>query len=77
MEAGFRWKNGQAYRRHKRFGAAIRQQGWNAFDHYVLAFIDHRETMNEAEKQAIKMAGGHKSKFTYNSTPGGDVVAEK
>ena len=33
-------------------------------------------SLHEAEVGAISAAGGHKSEFTYNLSPGGDVVAE-
>ena len=74
--AGKRWFNGIAYRNNRRFGHALKKHGWNAFDSFVLAFGDDRDQLNQAEIVAIAAAGGHKSKFTYNLSPGGDMVAE-
>lgn len=74
--AGKRWFNGIAYRNNRRFGHALTKYGWDAFDSFVLAFGDDREGLNQAEIEAIAAAGGHKSKFTYNLSPGGDLIAE-
>lgn len=71
-----RWTKGNNYRGQKRFGGAIRRHGWDAFDHHVLAFGDTRKVLERAEIRAIKLAGGHKSPFTFNLSPGGDLVAE-
>ena len=71
-----RWTKGNNYRMQKRFGAALRKYGWDAFDHHVLAFADTRRSLERAEVRAIKDAGGHKSRFTFNLSPGGDLVAE-
>jgi hypothetical protein len=76
MEAGARWNAGVAYRQQRRFGAAIRKHGWAAFDSYILAFADDRDALSRAEVAAIAAAGGHKSKHTFNLSPGGDLVAE-
>jgi len=74
--AGARWYSGIAYKMNKRFGPALKKYGWKSFDTYILAFIDDRDSLNIAEISAIAAAGGHKSKFTYNLSPGGDIVAE-
>lgn len=71
-----RWLSGMAYRNNRRFGAAIKKYEWDQFDSFILAFGDSRESLNQAEKDAIAAAGGHKSKHTYNLSPGGDMVAE-
>jgi predicted XRE-type DNA-binding protein len=76
MRAGDRWDRGHAYRLNRRFGNSIKKWGWKTFEHHILAFIDDRDGMNQAEIKAICAAGGHKSKFTYNLSPGGDAVAE-
>lgn len=76
MQAGERWSSGAAYKRNRRFGAAIQKHGWEAFDSFILAFADNRDSLNQAEILAIAAAGGHKTKFTYNLSPGGDLVAE-
>jgi hypothetical protein len=76
QEAWKRWFSGMAYRNNRRFGAAIKKYEWEQFDSYILAFGDSRESLNRAEKDAIAAAGGHKSKHTYNLSPGGDMVAE-
>ncbi len=76
MRAGDRWNGGIAYRFNRRFGAAIKKWGWYMFEHHILAFIEDRDAMNKAEIEAIRATGGHKSKFTYNLSPGGDTVAE-
>jgi plasmid maintenance system antidote protein VapI len=76
QEAGKRWFSGIAYRNNRRFGAVLRRDNWAAFDSYVLAFADDRDVLNQAEIDAIAAAGGHKSKFTFNLSPGGDLVAE-
>ena len=76
QEAGKRWFNGIAYKNNRRFGHALRKYGWDAFDSYVLAFGKDRESLNQAEILAIRSAGGHKSRFTYNLSPGGELVAE-
>ena len=54
----------------------VGESGWYAFEHHILAFIEHRDAMNKAEIKAIRATGGHKSKFTYNLSPGGDAVAD-
>jgi len=74
--AGKRWLNGTAYRYNRRFGSALKRHGWEMFDSFVLAFGDDRNALNQAEVAAISAAGGHKSKFTYNLSPGGELVAE-
>lgn len=71
-----RWGKGQQYRNNRRFGNAINKYGWQLFDSYILAFADNREELVLAEQYAISLAGGHKSKNTYNLSPGGDVVSE-
>jgi hypothetical protein len=76
QEAGKRWFSGIAYTNNRRFGNAIRKYGWDQFDSYILAFAEDREALNQAEIEAIVQAGGHKSKYTYNLSPGGDMVAE-
>ena len=76
QEAWKRWFSGMAYRNNRRFGAAIKKYEWDQFDSYILAFGESRESLNQAEKEAIVAAGGHKSKHTYNLSPGGDMVAE-
>ena len=76
QEAGKRWFSGIAYTNNRRFGNAIRKYGWDKFDSYILAFAEDRDALNQAEVEAITRAGGHKSKFTYNLSPGGDMVAE-
>jgi hypothetical protein len=76
MEANKRWFNKTAYRLNRRFGLALQKDGWDAFDSYILAFADDRDSLNQAEIAAIAAAGGHKSKYTYNLSPGGDTVSE-
>lgn len=76
MRAANRWNVGIAYRNNRRFGHAIKKHGWESFDSFILAFGEDRESLNRAEIDAIAAAGGHKSKFTYNLSPGGDNVAE-
>ena len=76
MKAGDRWGAGTPYRNNRHFGNAIQAHGWEKFESYILAFAENREALNIAEAQAIAAAGGHKSKFTYNISPGGDIVAE-
>jgi predicted XRE-type DNA-binding protein len=76
MAAGDRWAVGAGYQKNRRFGHSIRKHGWGAFDSFVLAFGKDRMSLHAAEIAAIAAAGGHKSQFTYNLSPGGDVVAE-
>ena len=76
MEAADRWGAGVAYRNNRRFGRAIQKHGWDAFDSYVVAIANDRNALSRAEVTAIVAAGGHKSKFTFNLSPGGDLVAE-
>ncbi len=57
-------------------GPAIKKYGWDAFESYVVCFADDRDSLNRAEIQAIAHAGGHKSRYTFNLSPGGDLVAE-
>jgi hypothetical protein len=76
QEAWKRWFSGLAYKNNRRFGAAIKKYEWDQFDSYILAFVESRESLNQAEKDAIAAAGGHKSEHTYNLSPGGDMVAE-
>jgi hypothetical protein len=76
MTARMRWARGVAYRQQRRFGAAIRTYGWDAYDSYILAFAEDRKDLSRAECEAIKAIGGHKSKHNYNLTPGGDFVAD-
>ncbi len=76
QEAGKRWFTGTTYQLNQPFGRALEKYGWDAFDSYILAFADNRDELNEAEVEAITSAGGHKTKHTYNLSPGGDTVAE-
>ena len=76
MSPQSRWGSGSGYRNNRRFGHAIRKYGWDSFDSHIIAIADSREDLNDAEIQAIAAAGGHKSKFTYNLSPGGDTVAD-
>lgn len=71
-----RWTKGNNYRQQRRFGSVLRKYGWDAFDHHVLAFGDSRAALERAEVRAIRLAGGHRSRYTYNLSPGGDLVAE-
>jgi hypothetical protein len=71
-----RWARGTSYRHQKKFGPSIVKHGWGAFKSYVLAFADTRADLEAAEVAAIAAAGGHKSRFTLNLSPGGDLVAE-
>jgi hypothetical protein len=74
--AANRWFSGIAYRNNRRFGPALKKHGWEGFESFILAFGDERDALNRAEVAAIAAAGGHKSKHTYNLSPGGDTVAE-
>ena len=76
QEARKRWFTSRSYYLNPRFGGALKKHGWKAFDSFVLAFAEDRIALNLAEVAAIAAAGGHKSKFTYNLSPGGDMVAE-
>lgn len=76
QEAASRWFSGTAYKQNRRFGPALKKHGWDAFESFVLAFGENRDDLNRAEVAAIAAAGGHKSKYTYNLSPGGDMVAE-
>lgn len=76
MTAQMRWGTGNPYRNNPRFGNAIKKYGWDSFDSYVLAFGEDRASLEDAEKKAIAHAGGHKTRFTYNLSPGGDVVSD-
>lgn len=71
-----RWFNGVGYKGNRRFLSAINKYGWGSFDSYVLAFCDDRLQLNLCEMLAISEAGGHKSKYTFNLSPGGDMVAD-
>lgn len=76
QQAHKRWYSGIAYNNNRRFGSAIKKYGWEQFDSHVLAFGNSREKLNKAEIDAIALAGGHGTKYTYNLSPGGDTVAE-
>jgi hypothetical protein len=76
QEAGKRWFSGTTYRLNRRFGRALEKHGWDAFDSRILAFAENRDSLNRAEVAAIAAAGGHKSRHTYNLSPGGDTVAD-
>jgi len=76
MQTADRWNLGISYRRNRRFGAAISKYGWESFESFILAFAENRDSLNQIEILAIAAAGGHKSRFTYNLSPGGDFVAE-
>jgi hypothetical protein len=71
-----RWHGGIGYRSNRRFGSAIAKHGWQEFDSYILAFCEDREQLNAAEIKAIAAAGGHKTKYTFNLSSGGDLVAD-
>jgi len=71
-----RWYGGIGYRSNRRFGSAIAKYGWQEFDSHILAFCEDREQLNVAEIEAISAAGGHKSRYTFNLSSGGDLVAE-
>ena len=71
-----RWFSGIAYKLNKRFGAALKKHGWSSFESHILTFSNSREILNTCEIHAIFSAGGHKSKFTYNLSPGGDTIAD-
>ena len=71
-----RWYGGIGYRSNRRFGSAIAKYGWEEFDSHILAFCEDREQLNTAEITAIAAAGGHKSKYTFNLSSGGDLVAD-
>lgn len=75
MRARHRWHR-TAYRFQRVFWAAIKTYGWGAFDSYVVALCQDRDLLLDAEMMAIAAAGGHRSKFTFNSSPGGEIVAE-
>jgi len=71
-----RWYGGLGYRSNRRFGSAIAKHGWPEFDSHILAFCEDRDQLNAAEIRAIAAAGGHKSKYTFNLSSGGDLVAD-
>lgn len=71
-----RWFNGIGYKGNRRFSSALAKYGWDSFDSYILAFCDNRLQLNLCERLAISEAGGHKSKYTFNLSPGGDLVAD-
>ncbi len=74
--AGARWLSGKGYKGNQRFGRAIQRHSWDSFNTYILGFGDSRGDLEEAEIRAIASAGGHNSQFTYNVSPGGDLVAD-
>ena len=76
MSAGKRWQCGHGYRLNKRFGKAIKKHGWDSFNSFILAYGERRDDLAKAEIRAIALAGGHNSKYTFNLTPGADIVAE-
>jgi hypothetical protein len=71
-----RWMRGVSYSRQRKFFSDLNQIGWDSFEHVVLAVADSREDLERAEIEAIRIAGGHKSMYTYNRSPGGDLIAE-
>ncbi len=76
QEARKRWLTGTTYSEKQSFGRALKKYGWKSFDSYILAFADDKNELNAAEIIAIKAAGGHRSRYTYNLSPGGDLVAD-
>ncbi len=75
MRARQRWRP-NAYRLQRVFGAAVSSLGWGSFESHILAFCHDRNKLLEAEVVAIRAAGGHLSRFTFNGSPGGEIVAE-
>jgi len=76
MTAQMRWGTGNPYRNNPRFGNSIKKYGWESFDSYIVAIAENRDDLSKAEVTAIAAAGGHKTKLTYNMSPGGDIVSE-
>ena len=50
--------------------------GWDAFEHHIVALADTREQLLDIEVRAILGAGGNRTRFTYNLSPGGEVGPE-
>ena len=75
MRTRQRWRP-TAYRLQRVFGAAVSSLGWSSFESHILAFCHDRKKLLEVEVAAIRAAGGHLNRFTFNGSPGGEVVAE-
>ena len=74
-----RWQDGNGYKplHQPKLRAAIDKYGWDAFDSYALAIIENPQLRDQAETEAIKLAGGHRSEHTFNLAPGGRVTVDR
>lgn len=74
-----RWANGNGYKlaHQPKFRSAINSYGWDSFDSYILSFCDDRSTLDQAEIEAISVAGGHRSTYVFNLAPGGRATVDR
>lgn len=67
-----RWKNGEGYKRHPYFYNAIKEFGWENFEHKILFTGLTEQEAIKKEKALIKQYKANQHDFGYNLTNGGE-----
>ena len=69
-----RWQNGTAYRNNTHFNAAIQQDGWDGFEHDIIAQGLSFDKACEMEREYIKQYNLTDRRYGYNMTDGGEGI---
>lgn len=70
----YRWRNGEGYKRQPHFYSAIKEYGWDNFDHFILE-VDTIELMYQLEQQYIAYYKTTDRRYGYNKSFGGETGA--
>lgn len=68
-----RWRNGNGYRRQRRFFSAIKHYGWDGFDHIVLESGLTKEEAERREEETIREYKANNPLYGYNIENGGVI----
>lgn len=71
MNPAIRWKNGNGYKKQKRFYSAIKSYGWNGFEHIVLERGLSKDEAEQREEQLIEYFHSNNLAYGYNIENGG------
>ena len=68
-----RWKNGRGYSHNKHFESAIKQYGWNNFEHEILIDNLSEDMAGKYEIILIRQYNCRDKNYGYNKADGGEI----